>query len=203
MIRGASCERSLAGSADPCRAHACVLRKSSSVRGQDTSDELELGKTALEMGRVDEALAIFSKLASAEPQAQVHFYRGLAFRVKGKFPQALEDFNKAIALDPKQPLYYLRRGILLLRSAKYQEALSDFAGVTELDPEQDQAFGYPRRALFFLGRQDEALRDLNRALQQNPPRALFTLYAVIYCLPQEIMEMPSETMTAGDSIEAE
>ncbi len=100
---------------------ACVAG-AAAVYPQDSQTDLEHGKTALEMGRIDEAVAILSQLISAEPQAQAYFYRGMAFRAKGQQSQALDDFNKAISLDPKQPLYYLRRGIILLRSSEISRA---------------------------------------------------------------------------------
>jgi tetratricopeptide (TPR) repeat protein len=143
---------------------------------QDYQTDLELAKTALEMGRLDEALAILSRLISAEPQAQAYFYRGMALRAKGQQSQALDDFNKAISLDPKQPPYHMRRGIIFLRISRYQEAVTDFTRALELDPQQIQALWYRARALFALERHEEALRDLGRALQLNSSAgALYTL----------------------------
>lgn len=51
------------------------------------------------------------------------------------FDDAIEDYTKAIDLDPCLAVAYYNRGTVLYRLGNYELALKDFAKSVELDPE--------------------------------------------------------------------
>src|SRR5208283_3226170 len=160
------------------------------VCAQGSQAELERGKAALEAGRIDEAESILSRLVSNDPQAQHYYYHGLALGAKAKDDQAIEDFGRAIALDPNQASYYFRRGIVLSRNGMFQEAISDFTKTLELDPGMSQALGYRARAFFMTNRRDQALQDLARCIQGDPSNG------ALYALRGDILSSAGEFVGA-------
>jgi len=85
----------------------------------------------------------------------------------GRFPQAIADYNQAIALDPGLALAYNNRGLAKYKSRDEQGALSDFDKAIELNPENMDFFfnrGLAKKALSdFQG----AISDFSSVIAQN------------------------------------
>jgi len=90
--------------------------------------------------------------------------RGNALMWKGRFEDALEVFNQAIASDPTDPRPYNNRAIVRRRLGDLAGALADYDTVIELQP--DVAYAYNNRALLrrTMGDYTGALSDLNRVV---------------------------------------
>lgn len=56
-----------------------------------------------------------------------YFTRGLDYAKKGQYEKAIEDFSKAIDLDPKYGKAYMNRGIAYAKSGNSDKAAADFA----------------------------------------------------------------------------
>jgi tetratricopeptide (TPR) repeat protein len=138
---------------------------------QDIESAISAGKQAIESGRPDEALDLFSRLIASDPQAVLYYYRGLAYSAKNQESLAVQDFTRAISLQPLQASYYLQRGVSLLRHGQYQQAIDDFSKVMELEPENPYARGRRARSLFYLGQTQRALDDVLQAIRLNPNNA--------------------------------
>jgi tetratricopeptide (TPR) repeat protein len=141
------------------------------LQAQDIESAISAGKQAVESGRPDEALDLFSLLIASDPQAVLYYYRGLAYSAKNQETLAVEDFTRAVSLQPLQASYYLQRGVSLLRNGQYQRAVDDFTKVMELEPENPYARGRRARGLFYLGQTQKALDDLLQAIRLNPNNA--------------------------------
>lgn len=58
-------------------------------------------RVLLGQGKADEAIPIFQKVITHEPnQAMAHQYLGVAFATKKDIPQALQELNEAVTLAP-------------------------------------------------------------------------------------------------------
>lgn len=67
-----------------------------------------------------------------------HNNRGLS-RLKIKdFDGAVNDFNKAVELDPRNAKVFFNRGIALARKGDFQKAIKDFEKAANLDPEMEK-----------------------------------------------------------------
>ncbi len=87
---------------------------------------------------------------------------------------AIEEYSKAIQLDPAfAPAYYIR-GVAWGRQGDGKAAIADFSRCLELDPKN--AFAWSKRGLerYFLGELDAARADLDRGLELYADDALST-----------------------------
>ena len=129
-----------------------------------------LGEGMLASGDYLEALKHYdSAIDSGHSDALTVYRRGAALDALGQSDRALDDYDEAIRLDPKYPLAYYARGVLLAGYKRtYDRAIGDFDKVLTLDPANVAALirrgdAYARRGDF-----GNALADLDRAVTLAP-----------------------------------
>lgn len=90
---------------------------------------------------------------------RVYHNRGLELFKLGYSDLAIDDFNKAISLNPNHMLVYNDRGAVYLAAKKYEQALADFNRALEINPKFPRP--YLGRALTYegLGNTAAALED--------------------------------------------
>ncbi|HKF74749.1 MAG TPA: tetratricopeptide repeat protein [Candidatus Dormibacteraeota bacterium] len=84
------------------------------------------------------------------------------------FEEALEDFARALELDPDSASLYAARGQTLRVLGRLEDALRDFDHAIELAPDSETALASRGVILQRLGRLDEAVADLSRAIVLRP-----------------------------------
>lgn len=101
--------------------------------------------------------------AAPEPAAKLATAfnnRGAAYRLKGKYDRALEDFDQSIRLNPSSPKHYNNRGIIYRIRHDYDRAIADYNEAIWLKSDFPAAF-YNRALAYF----DQPLRfDKRNAL---------------------------------------
>ena len=107
--------------------------------------------------------------------------RGIAYRNKGLYDQAIADYSKAIALGPKFVNAYTNRGNAYYDEGLYAPAETDFAKAIELDP----MFGYPYLRLlnvaWMLKRNDTAaINQLRKYVSSNDTAGVMHAVAAYY-----------------------
>lgn len=82
--------------------------------------------------------------------------------------KALEDFNRAIKIDPQRADGYLGRANSLNTLGKYSKALEDYHRVIEIEP--DLANVYVNRAIAYshLEEYEKAIADYQKGLDLDP-----------------------------------
>lgn len=93
--------------------------------------------------------------------------RALGYLSMSKFPQALADINRAIALN-SGALYYCNRAFIYLEMHKIKECLSDIDTALKLEPTRATAYGI--RGLVFggMGKWHEAIEQFTKAINYDP-----------------------------------
>jgi tetratricopeptide (TPR) repeat protein len=66
------------------------------------------------MDRTEEALALLNETIQANPSEGLYRLRGIIHRAEGKEDEAVADFSKAIAMQPKDPVSLLQRAEISL-----------------------------------------------------------------------------------------
>ena len=126
------------------------------------------------MDRVEEAIAVLTKLANARPKlAAVHSSIGDTYRFEQRFTEATPHYDAAIALyeedRPAQWAVYFARGITLERQSRWDEAERDFRKALELFPDQPSVLNYLGYSYVEKRENlDEALDMIERAVAARP-----------------------------------
>lgn len=102
-----------------------------------------------------------SSPTKAPVTADEYLSRGSDRVDRGNRKGAIEDFTKAIELNPRMIAAYHQRGFQHFEAAAYDLAIADFNKVVELDPKDAVAFLNRGRAFEEKGELDAALADLN------------------------------------------
>ena len=64
---------------------------------------------------------------------------GIIYKSLKKYEQAINDYNTAIKLDSKEPVYYFNRGLTYEEWQHYKEAKKDFEKALKLNPNYEKA----------------------------------------------------------------
>ena len=81
-----------------------------------------------------------------------------------RYTEAVEDFDRALQLDPNSAFAYANRGISKGYLGRFAEAIDDFDMALQLDPNDALVYSDRGLANARLGRYAEAIEDFDRAL---------------------------------------
>jgi len=95
--------------------------------------------------------------------------RSIAWYEKGRFPEALSDIDRSVALDPDDTGALHHRGNVLLALNRFEDAREDYERTLKIFPEDGGVWNNYGIALEGLGRTNEALQAFRRATQCHPP----------------------------------
>lgn len=87
---------------------------------------------------------------------------------KGDLDGSLNDFNKAIELNPENSEAYFGRGLLFIKINRYSEALADFDMAISLDSTLSRYFISRGIAHAHFNDLNKAINDFDKAIEHNP-----------------------------------
>lgn len=121
--------------------------------------EFARAQTAVEAGRLNEALPLLDAVIVDEPdRAAAYLLRGIVRVELEQWEPALADYNAALRLDPNSAEAWYRRGYWWAADAKDRKALPDYDQAIRLDP-GNADYRYARATAY------ERLRDWHRAAE--------------------------------------
>jgi tetratricopeptide (TPR) repeat protein len=94
--------------------------------------------------------------------------RGAAYKVTGRYDEAIADFTLAIELDPDNAQYYCQRGDARLRTNANSEAVDDYTVAIRQSPRLLWGYHGRGQAYLAMGNGEAALADLNQAVRLKP-----------------------------------
>ena len=94
--------------------------------------------------------------------------RGNRARDEGRQQDAMDEYLKAIEIDPKNPGAYVGRGNINDDSGHPEEAIKDYDKAIELDPNYTLAYFNRGNTYASLGHPEEAIKDYNKAIELDP-----------------------------------
>jgi tetratricopeptide (TPR) repeat protein len=97
-----------------------------------------------------------------------HLKAGLGHFYNREFDQALEQYDKAIAISPNRGQSYLQRGCVLAAQGANDRAIADFDKAIEYDPRLAAAFLNRGRLRISAADLDGALKDFEQAMILKP-----------------------------------
>jgi tetratricopeptide (TPR) repeat protein len=99
----------------------------------------------------------------AKGTAEEFFEKGKKVSTVEKADQAIDNYSKAIKIDPKFVKAYNNRGIAYSWKKKYDLAVADFSKAIELDPKDGKAYNNRAIVYSYIGETSKALQDLHKA----------------------------------------
>lgn len=99
----------------------------------------------------------------------------------GNWKQAIDDFNRAVEIEPEAAMLYNSRGSVYLAQQQWDNAINDFTHAIELDPQLVRAYYNRGVALYGQGNLDDAVDEYTRVIEMNPEFAnAYYNRAIIY-----------------------
>jgi len=107
-------------------------------------------------------------IEKSHDSAMTYRNRGYAYFNKGEYDKAVNDFNKALEIDPNSKFDYHNRGAALGKIGKTDDAILDFNKAIKIDQNYGEA--YYNRGIAYMQKDDleRAISDFDRAIKIDP-----------------------------------
>jgi Tfp pilus assembly protein PilF len=139
------------------------VEKTAAVAG-DAKSHLELGRSLLNKGQLNEAIAELSKATSLDEKlAEAHSLLGVAFQYKGMPDWAKREFELALKLDKDNAQIMNNYGYLLYLTGDYDKAIERLSKASKLAPNDARILNNLARAQSSVGKYDDAYKNFVRA----------------------------------------
>ena len=96
-------------------------------------------------------------------KAEEFFEQGKKYSSVENADQAINNYSKAIKINPKFAKAYNNRGIAYIWKKQYDLAIADFNKAIELDPKNGKAYNNRAIVYSYQGETDKARQDLQKA----------------------------------------
>ncbi|WP_051695560.1 tetratricopeptide repeat protein [Streptomyces sp. NRRL S-244] len=148
-----------------------LIQAGRDTQGTELTDWGERLRTALE--HRDAGVATLTLLLSrgaldTTGQAHALTLRGRDHRKAERYPEALADYARALALDPGAKRAHFGRGRTHELTERFEEAIGDYTRAIALDPGHAWSIGSRGVCHRNTGRYEEALADFDRVLDLTP-----------------------------------
>lgn len=141
--------------------------KALAVNPDDVKANNNMALALTELGQLDEAALHFERSLAVEPTAEIHSDLGFVLDRQGRSEEAVENYRKAIALDPDSASAHFNLAVSLLRRDELDEAEVQYREALRVKPtaETHNGLGF---VLSKQGRIDEAIAQFKEAVVANP-----------------------------------
>lgn len=147
-----------------------LLKKVLSQRPSSAETHHCLGRALLVQGtRLADALRTLERAVELDPnRAEYFLYVGWAANEAGNVQKADKALAEALRLDQGLADAYWQRGVLRQRQGAVRDAIADLTKALALRPSRHEAHASLADAYYDLGREQEALKEWQLAIQAQP-----------------------------------
>jgi tetratricopeptide (TPR) repeat protein len=108
---------------------------------------------------------------SGKSLAFAFYRRGNAYNEKGNYDRAIEDYGRAIRLNPTHANAFANRGVAYARKRDYDRAIQDYDKAVQFDPKHADAFSNRGVAYARKRDYDRAIQNYDAAIRLNSKHA--------------------------------
>jgi lipoprotein NlpI len=146
---------------------ACSIHRAcyNALERNDHNEAIRLCTTAIESGKL-----------SQKELTTTYNSRGNALYDKGDYEKAIDDYTRAIKIDPKHARVYYNRGLASKNKGDYERAIEDYTRTIEIDPKYVDAFIHRGNAWVNKGDYERAIEDYTMAIENGPKYARVYYY---------------------------
>lgn len=139
----------------------------------EDTDDFMTGVAACRRGDYEDAIKLLTKAIKSDEYsgnklAAIHIYRGFSWEGQGKLNKAIDDYSKAIELNPKDITAYTLRGIAWGKKGEYDKAIADYTKALEITPKFAKAYNNRGYTWAQKGNMNEAIADYTKAIEIDP-----------------------------------
>lgn len=152
----------------------------------------------VDLDRSEEALKLLSKTIEAKPSEGLYRLRAILYRMEGEEEKALKDLNKALAMQPQDPVSLLQRAEIALANGDAQAAKRDLRAATEIAPQvanTDQAIFVRCLIAIEEERMADAINDMKLLVSRAPNDTMRQLQLANLYLQDERPRQAIDTLT--------
>jgi Flp pilus assembly protein TadD len=174
------------------------LRQVLTLRPGDPAALLSLSGVLNTDNRAEEAEALLRPaLAGTMPEqvrAALEHNLGVALKIQRRYPEALEQFDAALARAPGLPIAPVNRASTLQHMGRQDEALADYRRALASDPANVSAHQEINALLYRMGRDDEFLTSYDAPIAQAADPSALLLSKGIFLNRVERFEEAAECL---------
>jgi tetratricopeptide (TPR) repeat protein len=147
-----------------------IKQEETSIAKQQISNVLnEVNKIEDKTGtEIQEIKAGDLQISRNELLLKEYLLKGYEYYYKKKYDEAIESYEKALAIDPNYAPAWHNKGLVLHNLGKYDEAIKHYDRALAIDPNCAFALNNKGRALGNLGKYDEAIKYYDKASEIDP-----------------------------------
>jgi len=147
------------------------------THGATPGAEIQLGSYLVEVERHQEAVAMLEKAARADPTLDALNGLGIAYGRSGRATEALAVFERALKIDPENPMIHENIGTIQLDAGQLSAARDEFVRAIRANPASAQGHAGLATVAFKSGDRETALASWKRAVDLDPTNwdALYNL----------------------------
>ncbi len=123
------------------------------------------------MERIDDAIELLTEAIAASPNEGLYRLRGIIHRTQGREDEALADFGKALAMQPKDPISLLQRAEISLARRDVKSAKEDLKEAIRVAPQVADSVAAVRVRCYIAveeGRLADAINEMQRLVDAAP-----------------------------------
>lgn len=108
------------------------------------------------------------KYPGAASEVNLYNSRGYNSYEKGQYDLAIADYNRALAIDPNDPMVLANRANAYARKGNLDQAISDYSKAIEINPKDPSVYHDRGNAYGKKGNFDQAISDYDKVVEIDP-----------------------------------
>lgn len=148
-----------------------VVKQNEKIKGLNA--KLSEARDLEKAGNYDQAISLLQEATTADPSKDLIWaYLGDAYVGGKKYPEAVDAFQKAIAIKPDSAVYHNALANAYNKAGQADKAIAEYTQVSQMDP-ANAATAYFNIGIvnYNTNKPDDAVTAFDKSLQLDPNRA--------------------------------